>query len=60
MQVLSATVFGYVVANISNIVREFNAKDAMANERIGKSHPLTLLHKTFHTPYVYGKKTPSI
>ena len=35
IMLVGATVFGYVVANISTIVQEFNAKNAAANERIG-------------------------
>ena len=34
-QVLSATVFGYVVANISTIVRDFNSKEQNNNLRLG-------------------------
>ena len=48
IQVVSATVFGYVVANISNIVREFNAKDALANERIGRTLLTTLTTQITH------------
>ena len=35
VMVIGATVFGFVVANISNIVHEFNAKKASSNCRIG-------------------------
>ena len=35
LQVISATVFGYVVANISTIVRDFNSKEQGNNLRLG-------------------------